>query len=89
MGLYEDSSTSIQAMDLLPDTQNCGLRISLNEKLSIFIQIALKFVPRDPVSKNSALVQVMAWHRSDDKSLYEPMVVYLTDACMRHSVSLS
>ena len=48
------------------------------------IQISLKFVPRSPVDNKSALVQVMAWRRTGDKPLPEPMLTQFTDAYMRH-----
>ena len=41
------------------------------------------------MNDKSALVQIMAWRRSGDKPLSEPMMVYLTDAYMRHSASMS
>ena len=47
--------------------------ILLNENIFTSIQISLKFVPNGPIGNKSALVQVMAWHRADDKPLPEPM----------------
>ena len=41
----------------------------LNEYGRIPIQISLKFVPRSPVDKKPALVQVMAWHQTGDNPL--------------------
>ena len=41
-----------------------------------------------PINNKSALVQIMAWRRSGDKPLYEPMLVYHTDAYMHHSASM-
>ena len=35
--------------------------IFLNEKYGLPIQISLKFVPRSPIHKASALVQVKVW----------------------------
>ena len=58
--------------------------IFLNENDSISIKNSLKFVPRSPINNNSALVQVMAWHRIGDKPLPEPMMAQLTDAYMWH-----
>ena len=54
----------------------------------ISIKISLNFVPRGPVDNIPSLGQMMAWHRSGDKPLSEPMVVYFTDAYMRHSASM-
>ena len=58
--------------------------IILNEKVRISIKISLKFVPKGPIDNKSALVQVMAWHRTGDKPLPEPMLTQFTDAYMRH-----
>ena len=49
--------------------------------------ISLKFVPRGPIDKTWALVQIMAWRRtSGNKPLPEPMLIQSTDAyrSMRH-----
>ena len=51
------------------DTFKC---IFLNENVRISIKISLKFVPKGPINNNPALVQIMAWCRSDDKPLSEP-----------------
>ena len=51
--------------------------VFLNKNVGISINISLKFVPRGPINNIPTLVQVMAWHRSDDKPLSEPMMVRL------------
>ena len=48
-------------------------RIFLNEYVRISIKISLKFVARGPINNIPALVQIMAWCRSGDKPLSEPM----------------
>ena len=53
------------------------------------MQMSLKSVARGPINNIPALVQIMAWRRSGDKPLSEPMMAYLNDAYMRHSVSMS
>ena len=58
--------------------------ILMNEKLRILIRITLKVVPKGPINNKSALVQVMAWRRTGDKPLPEPMLDEFTDAYMRH-----
>ena len=58
--------------------------IFLNENFRISIQISLKFVPKGPIDNKSALVQVMAWCRTGDKTLPEPVLTQFTDAYMRH-----
>ena len=62
------------------DIFNC---ICLNEMVWISINISLKFVPKGPIHNIPALVQIMAWRRSGDKPLSEPMMVSsLTHICV-------
>ena len=57
--------------------------IFLNENAWIPIKISLKFVPKGPINNIPALVQIMAWRRSGDKPLSEPMMVNLpTHICV-------
>ena len=57
--------------------------IFLNENVWIPIKISLKFVPQGPINNIPALVQIMAWRRSGDKPLSEPMMVgLLTHICV-------
>ena len=58
--------------------------IFLNENARILIQISLKYVPRSPIEKKPALVQVMAWRRTGDKTLPGPMMTQFLDAYMQH-----
>ena len=64
-------------------------RIFFNENVWISIKISLKFVPKGPINNIPTLVQIMAWRRSGDKPLSEPMMTWFTDANMRHSASMS
>ena len=58
-------------------------RIFLNENVRISIEISLKFVLKGPINNIPALVQIMAWRRSGDKPLSEPMMVsLLTHICV-------
>ena len=59
-------------------------RIFMNEKLFMSIRLSLKFVPKGPIDNKAALVQAMAWRRTGDKPLPEPMLTHFTDAYMRH-----
>ena len=59
-------------------------RIFLNEDFGISIWISLKFVPKGPIGSKSALIPVMAWRRTGDKSIHEPMLTQFTVAYMRH-----
>ena len=47
--------------------------IFLSENCSILIKISLKFVPRQPVNNNPALVQIMAWCQIGKKPLSEQL----------------
>ena len=58
--------------------------ILLNEKSCILFRILLKFVLKNPIANKSALIQVMAWRRTGDDPLPEPMLAQFTDAYMRH-----
>ena len=53
------------------------------ENIQISIKISLKFVPKGPINNIPALVQIMAWVRSGDKPLSEPMMdILLTHICV-------
>ena len=52
-------------------------RIFLNETFRFLIEISLKFVPKGPINNIPSLVKIMAWRRSGDKPLSEPMMVWL------------
>ena len=57
--------------------------IFLNENVWISIKVSLTFVPNGPINNIPALVQIMAWRRSGDKPLSEPvMVSLLTHICV-------
>ena len=58
--------------------------IFLNENVRILIKISLKFVLKGPIDNKSELVQVMAWRRTGNKPLPEPMLTQFTEAYMRH-----
>ena len=60
----------------------------LEWKCMIFFIKIHKFVPKWQINNVPSLVQIMAWRRSGDKPLSEPVMVSL-DACMRHSASMS
>ena len=50
----------------------------------LLIKISLKFVPRGPIDKNSALVYIIAWRWIGHKPLSEPMLTWFTDTYMHH-----
>ena len=55
-----------------------------NESVWISITISLKFIPKGPIDYKSALVQVVAWHRTGEIPLPESMLTQFTDAYIRH-----
>ena len=55
-----------------------------NESVWISITISLKFISKGPIDYKSALVQVMAWHRTGEKPLPESMLTQFTDTYIRH-----
>ena len=61
--------------------------IFLNENDRISNQISQKFIPRGLIDNKPALVQVMAWRRTSDKPLPEPMMTKFTVAYMRHYIT--
>ena len=71
---------------LVDDNFKC---IFLNENDTIPIQIELKFVPWNPINNKPSLVQIMAWRRTGDKPLSEPMLAWVADAYMLQSGSMS
>ena len=52
--------------------------IFINENCCVLIKFSLKYVHMDPIDNNPALVQIMAWRRSGDKPLSEPMMISLS-----------
>ena len=48
------------------------------------MRISRKFLPKDPTDNKKGSIQVMAWHRTGDKPLPEPMLTQLSDAYLRH-----
>ena len=57
--------------------------IFFNENCCIWIKFSLKYISKGPIDNNRALVQIMAWRRSCDKPLYEPMMIILpTHICV-------
>ena len=58
-------------------------RVFVNGNVEISIKISLKIVPKGPINNIPALVQIMAWRRSGDKPLSEPMLAsLLTHICV-------
>ena len=70
-------------------TDDIFKRISLNENFQILNKISLKYVPLGLIDNMAALVWIMAWRRTGDKPLSEPMMTQFTDAYMSHSASMT
>ena len=58
--------------------------IFLNENDRVPIQSSVQFVLKSRIDNKSASGQVMAWRRTGDMPLPEPMMAQVTDAYMRH-----
>ena len=60
--------------------------ISFDENRCILIKSSLKYVRKSPIDNNPALVEILAWCRSGDKPLSQPMMISLpTHICVtRH-----
>ena len=57
--------------------------IFFNENCCILIKFSLKYVRNGPIDNNPALVERMAWRRSGDKPLFQPMMISLpTHICV-------
>ena len=56
--------------------------IFMNENFCTLIWISLKFVSKGPIE--STLIQIMAWRRTGDKPLPEPILTQFNDAYMPH-----
>ena len=63
--------------------------IFLNENIGTLNDISLKLVLYGLIENMSALVQIMAWFRTGDKPLFDPMMTQFAEAYMRHPVSMS
>ena len=57
-------------------SQQFQILIYANEKFCILMKIELKFVAMGPIDNNPALIQIMAWRRTGDKPLSEPMLTH-------------
>ena len=63
--------------------------IFMNENFCILMRISLKFVPKGPIDNKWALVQVMAWRRTGDNLLPEPMLTRFSDTYMWYKEEMS
>ena len=63
--------------------------IFINENFLISTKKSLRVVPKGPIDSMSALVQIMAWHRTGDKPLSEAMMAQFGDTYMRLPAPMS
>ena len=49
----------------------------------------MNFIPKGPIDNKPALVHIMALRRQDGKPLSESMMIWFTDAYLRHSTLIS
>ena len=68
------------------DIFKCNL---FNENVWIPIKISLKFVPKGPINNFPALVQIMAWRRTGDKPLSEPMMTQFNNTYIHMPLGLN
>ena len=61
---------------------------TLISRLGVFMRSCSKTSVR-LMNKGPALVHIMTWCRTSDKSLFEPIIVLFTDAYIRRSPSMS
>ena len=73
-------------MDRMADNlvDDISKHIFVNENVWISIKISVNFVSKYPIYSKPTLVQLMAWCRTGNKPLPEPMMTQFTDAYMRH-----
>ena len=51
------------------------------------VQISLKFVPKGQINDKPALIQIMAWHRTGDRTLYVPIIITIIITLMHICVT--
>ena len=70
-------------------TDDISKFIFVNGDVWIAIKISPRFFPNGPIDYKSTLVQLIAWRRSGDKPLSEPIMAWFIGAYMRYSASKS
>ena len=61
------------------------LQTTFNKNVSI--KISLEFFPNGPISNQQALVQIMAWCRTGDRPLSEPMMAQMYTYVSGHGIA--
>ena len=73
---FDSSPPGQNGCDFSNNISKCNF---MNEKFCILIRISLNFVPEGPIANDLTLVHVMAWRRTGDKPLFEPMLIQFAD----------
>ena len=81
---YDCNSTVINSSPPGQNGRHLADEIFKWENFCISIRISLKFVPMGPIDNKWALVQVMAWRRTGNKPISEPMLTQFTGTYMLH-----
>ena len=83
-------------VNILRPRQNCRHfaddvfnHIFVKENVWISIKISLNFVPKGTIDNKLALVQVMAWRRTGENTLPEPMLTQFNDTNVRQMGEIS
>ena len=88
-------ATSVPLNTLRPRRNGCHLTdnifkyIFFNENVWVPMKISLKFVPKGPINDKSTLIQIMVWHQTGDKPLFEPMMAHFNDDYRHHPAWMS
>ena len=87
----ENQSWDVKCINTLRARQGCRhfcrwhFHMHYLERKLLNYETSLKYVPRDLIYNKLSLVQITGCRRTGDKPWSEPMMVWFTDADMRHS----
>ena len=73
---------SEQMLSMMSESTHWGRDSSM--KIVVFDHNFIEFPTQGTINKILALVHIVAWRRSDDKPLSDPMMVNFNDAYMHH-----
>ena len=71
------------------DWGNSNMFRQSSHKRMIPANVSQPTVPTGSISNKQALFWILAWHRVGDKQFTEPLIAQLTDAYVRHPISMS
>ena len=61
----------------------------MGDKLTLWNESSLKYIPFGLIDKKSALVYVMAWFLKGDKPIHEPVLIKIPDAILLGHIELT